>query len=138
MYLKRIPTLQYPAVLTAFGVNGTGTGASIKFALYADNGTAPTGAPLAQGSALGLAAGARETAAVPNNVALSAGVSYWVAIKLNVTLTAANALVAGTGVPAGESVAESYTDTFRTFSGSSIAGSFGTELSVYLRVQDSQ
>jgi hypothetical protein len=133
LYLKRLPVLTNGALLKAFGVIAAGSGSTARMALYADNATAPgpTGSTRAEAT-LGLISGVREIDASPANVTLQAGVQYWLGIKVNVT----SSLRAGSATPTGEQLADPYSNPFPTFTGVNLAGSYGTELAIYIRVQD--
>jgi len=98
MYSFQLPPLAHDAVLTTFGAYGNASGASAKMALYADDGTGtrPAGAPLTQTSnPMGLVDGATEQSPSVNNVALTAGATYWVSFIANVATTLRSQ--AGTG-----------------------------------------
>ncbi len=141
LYLKRLPALSHPATLVNFGIVVPSSGATAKLALYADdpdNGV-PTGPSLAESGNIPFPSGGgiKEQAASPS-AALASGKAYWIAVMLNATasIDASSGTVTGTQI-SGTSV--SFTNGFPTLpvSGAS-AGSYSTQIAVYLRIEDTQ
>ncbi len=82
-YLRRLPPLEYSATVTALGATGTGVGATIRIAVYADNGsgTSPEGARLGE-TQFTLTGSAKQGTPSPG-ITLAAGVHYWLAFKID-------------------------------------------------------
>ena len=140
LIVKRLPALTVNATLLSFGVVGTATGQSARLALYADNGstTGPAGPALAvTQNPISLQNGAVELNASPQR-ALTAGVTYWLAIKVNqpATLRAMSGTVTGRQFIAPPF----YSDAFQDFStGTPVGGSsFSGQIAIYIKVQDTQ
>jgi hypothetical protein len=141
LYWFRLPTLNYDATLTAFGIIGAETGASFKLALYADNGsgTGASGSPFARTTtAIAIGTSAVETTSITaSTLNLAKDTVYWLAFKGNATksLRARSAPTQD-----GFSATDSYNNAFPANPQTlpDVADEDSLQYAVYIRVLDTE
>jgi hypothetical protein len=137
LYWLRLPALEYNARLAAFGVVGTGTGASVRLALYKDDGTGTQASAFIASTSASIATddGPVETTAfTPSSIVLGAGTTHWIAFKSNVdTSLKAAADASAVGFRAQNAFGDAFIDPLppETFLTANQTG-YG----VYIRIED--